>query len=105
MNILEINLKNPINHNVINELKAKLVDSSKFDLLIIDTGKHDFTSIDVIKYFRQQMESLETELLTFKKTALIHPPQYKNKSCNPKKYNYFTSKTNAKKWLFKLEVV
>ena len=101
MSILEINLKNPITDDEINGIKSKLTAAKNFEYLIIDTGKHDFASISVIKFFREQMVSLESYLLKFKKIALIHPAEYKNESSNPQYYDYFISKHEAKKWFVK----
>lgn len=98
MNILEITLVNPIGYNEIERLTSEIQTCEKLDYLIIDTGKHDFVSVGVIKYFREQMQTLKTQLLNFKKIALIHPPDYKNKSSEPEIYNYFTSRDEAKDW-------
>ncbi len=101
MNILEIKLKNPIDYDEIESLKTKLATAKNHDFLIIDTGKHSFVSIIILKYFKEQMLSLEPYLLNFKKIAFIHPPQFRNTSSNQKIYEYFTSKVEAKKWFSK----
>lgn len=98
MEILEITLENPISHTEINRLKADIEAEEICDYLMIDSGNHDFISLSVIKYFKQQMLALETPLSRFKKIALIHPPEYTNESSNPEKYNYFTSGIKAKAW-------
>ena len=96
--ILELKLKNPISFGEIDQFSQKLLQAVPCDFLIIDTGEHDFQSVEAIKYFRQQFEVLESRLSTFKKIALVRPPEYTNKSTNPKVYDYFDSKTEAIDW-------
>ncbi|MCJ8292445.1 MAG: hypothetical protein HRT58_21360 [Crocinitomicaceae bacterium] len=98
MKILEITLENPISHTEIIRLKSEIETGRNYHFLLIDTGKHEFISLGVIKYFREQMQSMETHLLTFEKIALIHPPEYRNESSEPERYNYFTSRVEAKEW-------
>lgn len=98
MDILEISLENPIGYTEIVHLKSELEAVENCRFLIIDSGKHEFVSLNVIKYFREQMKTLETQLLKFKKIALIHPPEFWNESSDPEKYNYFTSRVKAKAW-------
>lgn len=98
MNILEITLENPIGYTEIVRLKSEIKTGKNYIFLIIDTGKHEFISLDVIKYFRKQMQTIETQLFKFEKIALIHPPEYRNESSKPEKYNYFTSRVEAKEW-------
>lgn len=100
-NVLEIIIKNPIGYDEIAYLKSQIMIAKNFSFLIIDTGKHDFVSINIIKHFRAQMQSLEPQLLEFEKIALIHPPEYRNESTNPELYDYFTSIIDAKKWFLK----
>lgn len=75
--------------------------AENYSFLIIDSGKHDFVSINIIKYFRDEMQNLEPQLLKFEKIALIHPPKYSNESSNPDLYDYFSSIVDAKKWFLK----
>ncbi len=97
-NILTIHLRNPIDFDVIDNIRETLNSNQNAQFLVIDTGNHDFVSIAVIKYFREQM-SVFTPLLTrFKKIALIHPAQYTSISDAPEKYDYFTSQEAAFKW-------
>jgi hypothetical protein len=98
MNILEIDLKNPITPEEINSIEEKLKVIKGCDFLIIDTGEHDFESIEVIKYFRTQMDNLGPYLNLFKKIALIRPSQYQNVSTNPEVYYFFDSKEEARAW-------
>ena len=101
MNLLEIKLENPIGHDEVIRLRSELISAKRQDFLIIDTGAHDFLSIKVIKHLRDQLFDLEPCLTKFKKIAFIHPPQYFNESNKPVKFNFFTSKEDAIKWLLK----
>lgn len=96
--VLEISLKNPIGYDEITNLKSQIMIAENYCFLLIDTGRHDFVSISIIKYFREQMQNFEPHLLKFEKIALIHPPEYRNESSNPELYDYFTSIVDAKKW-------
>ena len=98
MNLLEINLENPIGHDEVIRLRSELISAKRHDFLIIDTGAHEFLSIKVIKQLKDQLSDLEPCLTKFKKIALIHLPQYLNECSNPDKYNFFTSKEDATKW-------
>jgi hypothetical protein len=99
MNLLEIKLENPIGHDEVIRLRSELISAKRHDFLIIDTGAHDFLSINVIEHLRDQLSDLEPCLMKFKKIALIHLPQYLKECSNPDKYNFFTSKENATEWL------
>ncbi|MCP4130187.1 MAG: hypothetical protein GY754_04315 [bacterium] len=56
----------------------------------------------MIKYCREQLESIESYLVMYKKIAVIHPPKYSNVSEDPGKLDFFTSETEAKKWFLLL---
>ena len=98
MNILEIKLENPIGLDEVIRLRSVLISSNKQDYLIIDTGVHDFRSIKVMKYLKDQLSDLEPCLTKFKRIAFLHPPKYRNESGNPKHYNYFSSREEAINW-------
>lgn len=98
MNILEIKLENPIGIDEVIRLRSELIISKRHDYLIIDTGAHDFVSIKVMKYLKDQLSDLEPCLTKFKRIALIHPPKYSNESNNPKQYDYFSSRREALNW-------
>lgn len=100
-NILEILISNPIGYNEIEHVKSQILNTENYSFLIIDTGRHDFVSIDIMKYLKDQLQQLESQLKKFKKIALIHPPKYWNESSNPEMYEYFTSIVEAKKWFLK----
>lgn len=98
MDVLEIALVNPIGYEEIDCLISEIQTCETCEYLIIDTGNHEFESVKIIKYFREQMQRIKTELLNYIKIALIHPPEYKNESNEPEMYNYFTSRSDAKDW-------
>ena len=98
MNLLEIKLENPIGRDEVIRLRSELISAKRHDFLIIDTGTHDFMSIQILKELRDQLSDLEPCLTKFKKVALIHLPQYLIDCSNPDKYNFFTSKESATHW-------
>ena len=100
MSILEIKLNNPIGFEAIDHFVLELREMEFFDFLTIDTGAHDFESIEAIKYFRDQFGDLEYGLSSFKKIAMIRPAQFANESTNPKTYDFFDSVEEAKKWFY-----
>ena len=98
MEILEIDLENPINFDEFETIKTQVEQSLHYNFLLIDFGKHEFNSICVMKHFRGKLESLKPSLMQFKKIAFIHPEQFMNQSDNPEIFEYFTSKKSALKW-------
>ncbi len=99
MAVLEIKLNNPITEKEIQKLKTKLITSKGYEFLIIDVGKHQFESTNVIKLMREELEKLEADLLEFKKIAFVVPPQFVNGNNILKTLKYFSSKTDAKRWV------
>jgi len=97
-NTLTIHLSNPIDFHVIDDIEKTLSGNPNAQFLIIDTGNHDFASITVMKYFREQMLAFAPLLKRFKKIAIIHPEQYSNISDSPETYDYFTSQETAFQW-------
>ena len=98
MNILEIKLENPIGLDEVIRLRSELIISKRHDCLIIDTGAHDFASIKVMKYLKDQLSDLEPCLTKFKRIAFLHLPPNRNESENPKHYDYFYSREEAINW-------
>jgi hypothetical protein len=98
MNLLEINLENPIGYDEVIRLRSELISAKRHDFLIIDTGAHDFLSIKVLKQLKHQLSDLEPCLTKFKKIALIHPSEFTSESNYYEKYIFFTSKKNATTW-------
>lgn len=99
MKTLELDVNNPIDLKSIDQLINKIVTSEGYDYLLIDVREHDFKSIEIIKYFRGELEKIRSTLLKFKKIAFVHPPEFQNKSDNPKIFDYFNSNSDAKLWL------
>ena len=90
MEILEIQIENPIDFEGFQTLKSKVENSIHHNFLLIDFGNHDFKSIAVIKHFKEGLKSIESSLLKYKRIAFIHPPQFRNESTIPNIFNYFT---------------
>ena len=101
MEILEIHLENPIDFDGFEIIKTQVEHSTHYNYLLIDFGKHEFNSISVMKYFRENLKSIKPSLMQFKKIAFIHPPQFLNQSDNPESFEYFTSITAAISWFSK----
>lgn len=96
--IFKITLKNPITHEVVNMLITQILNNKKHEYLLINFGDHNFESITVIKYCREQLKAIETDLLAFDRIAMVHPPEYENESENKLKLRYFTSEQDAENW-------
>ena len=67
MNILEVTFNNPIGYAELEGLKVEIEITQNYDFLIVDPGNHDFVSLDVIKFFRGQFQSVKGQLLKLKK--------------------------------------
>jgi hypothetical protein len=102
MNILKIELKNPIASKEVDKLIEKLLKVNNFEYLLIDYGKHEFESIEVIKYCREQLKKIESRLLKYKKISMVSVPPYTNKSENPNKMRFFHSLRDAEQWFKQL---
>ena len=101
MNYSEVHLKNPINSKSIAELFGDIKDCNSTHL-IINIGAHNFESIEVIKELKNRLIQAELTLKRFKKIAIIHPHDFRNKSEDEERYNYFSNNKEAVNWLEKL---
>ncbi|MBT8386197.1 MAG: hypothetical protein KJO12_02195 [Ignavibacteria bacterium] len=101
MNYSEVHLKNPINSKSITELFGDIKDCNSTHL-IINIGAHNFESIEVIKELKNKLIQAELTMKRFKKIAIIHPPEFRNKSEDEERYNYFSNNNEAVNWLEKL---
>lgn len=99
MNTLFLELENPIDLESVDRLMTQIKSASGYEYIVIDVLDHHFDSIQVIKYFREELEKVQSLLMTFNKVAFVSPPDFQNVSENPKKFNYFKSKTEALMWL------
>ncbi|MTI31111.1 hypothetical protein [Xanthovirga aplysinae] len=95
----KILIKNPIRQIEIDELINNILNNKNPAFLLIDYGDHDFESIKVIKYCREQLLKIESKLMEFQKIAIVAPQPYTHESINPEKIGYFHSKKNAINWL------
>lgn len=98
MNYTEVHLKNPINFKSIDQLMDE-IKSCNSSLLIINIGEHNFESIQVIKELKNRLTQAKLTLNRFIKIAILHPPNFKNKSNDEERYNYFSDKKEAIDWL------
>lgn len=97
--MLIIDLINPITHKEVNEMIQKILKTSNPNLLLIDFGNHDFESLEVLKFCKEELKNIESVLLNFKKIAMLTIPPYKSESQDSEKLKYFHSDIKAKKWL------
>lgn len=97
--MLIIELINPITHKEVNDMIQKILKTSCQNLLLIDFGNHDFESLEVLKFCKEELKNIESVLLSFNKIAMLTIPPYKNESQYSEKLNYFHSDIKAKKWL------
>ena len=98
MNYTEIIIINPITLYSIDKLFDDLLNCDTLNTLI-NTGEHNFESIEVIKEMKRRFTK-ENELLDkFRKIAFLHPPEFVNESYDTQRYNYFTCREDAVKWL------
>ncbi|OJJ19884.1 hypothetical protein BKI52_15500 [marine bacterium AO1-C] len=100
MNTLHLHLSNPITLEAVKQLETDILNASAatYDFLIIDTGAHDFETIQVLKALRQTLETLEDSLLQYQKIALIYPAKYDQMSEFPDKLQYFHTQQEAEAW-------
>ena len=97
--IFKITLKNPITRQEVKMLITQILNNKNHKYLLINFGDHDFESIEVIKYCREQLEAIKQVLLEFEGIAMVHPPEYKNESEDKLKLRFFTSERDAVNWL------
>ena len=98
MNYMEIHLENPINSKSIDNLFTD-IESCISPNLLINIGVHNFESIQVIKELKNRFTQAELTLNRFIKIAILHPPNFRNKSNDEKRYNFFSNKNEAVNWL------
>ena len=98
MNVSEVYITNPISHKSIEKLFND-IELCEASLLIVNTGDHDFESIDVLRELKLRFIKEEAKLNRFRRIAFIHPPEVSNKSENEERYNYFCSREEAIVWL------
>ena len=98
MNYTELHINNPINFKSIDELFEDIKSCNSLHL-IINIGEHNFESIEVIKELRNRLNLEKNTLNRFRKIAFLNPPGFENKSDDEDRYNFFSDKNKAVKWL------
>lgn len=96
---MKIQLGNPITHDVVKKMIHEILDISCPDLLLIDFGNHDFESLAVLKFCKEELKKIEPTLLQFNKIAMLTVPPYQGESPDPEKLRYFYSEMGAIEWL------
>ena len=94
----EILINNPIAIRSIEQL-FKEITSCQSSSLLINIGAHNFESIEMLKKLKDTFDLEINQLDHFKKIAFLHPPDFKNKSENEERYNFFSNREEAEKWL------
>lgn len=97
--MIKIDLENPINREEVDNMILQILEISQPDLLLIDFGNHHFESVEVLKYCKVQLSTIEFVLLKFNKIAFLTIPPYKSESKDPEKLKYFHSEKRAKEWI------
>ena len=97
MEIVKIELENPITDNEVKKMISKIKEITSPKLLLIDFGNHDFESLNALKYCKTELHTVETHLLGFKKIAFVTAPPYTN--VDSKNLRFFNSLLDAKEWL------
>ena len=97
--MVRINLKNPIDHNAVNGMIQQILEIPQPGLLLIDFGNHNFESIEVLKYCKVQLNSIQSPLLKFRRIAFLTIPPYANDSPDSKQLKYFHSEEDAEEWM------
>jgi hypothetical protein len=98
MKYSEVDLKNPITSKSIAELFDDINDCTATHL-IINIGAHNFESIGLIKELKDRLIQAELTLKRFNKIAILHSPDFRNKSNDEDRYNFFNDRNEAVKWL------
>ncbi len=97
--LLKIDLTNPITHEEVKRMIQKILDVSNPGLLLIDFGNHDFESLEVLKFCKEEFNRIQSVLLMFSKIAIVTIPPFKSESGDFEKLQYFYSAIDAKEWL------
>ena len=98
MDYEEILINNPITIRSIEQLFKEL-KSCQSSSLLINIGAHNFESIEILKKLKDTFYLERNKLGHLKKIAFLHPPDFNNKSENEERYNFFSNREEAVKWL------
>lgn len=97
MEISKLYLKNPITHEVVDELILGILEVEKPALLLLNFGDHNFESLEVLKYCKEKMLQNEATFKRFEKIAMVSVPPYRNPDKD--QMRYFHSEQEAEEWL------
>ena len=80
---------------------SKLADSSEKTRysLLIDTGKHEFESIDCLRFIREHLSGKPEFKTRFKKGAIVAPKKYGTPHVESNREAYFNDYHEAYEWL------
>lgn len=68
-------------------------------VLLIDFGAHDFTSLAVLRFCKEELQKIEPCLLRFRKIAMLSVPPYQGERLATDQLKYFHSEIEANSWL------
>ncbi len=96
---MKIQLDNPITHEVVKKMIHEILAISCPDLLLLDFGNHDFESLAVLKFCKEELKNIEPTLRQFNKIAMLSVPPYQGERLATDKLKYFHSEIEANHWL------
>jgi len=94
---LDLSLKNPITHLEIDHMINKIITAENPVNLLINFGKHEFTSLAVLRYCKEELNQIADKLALFEKIAFVVPAAYHG--VDQESLRYFQQETIAMKWL------
>jgi len=97
--MLKIRLKNPITEEEISTMIRRIVGDLKPNVLLIDFGAHDFESLAVLRFCKDELKKIEPNLLQFRKIAMLSVPPYQGEPLLTDRLKYFHSEKKAMNWL------
>ncbi|MBX2871581.1 MAG: hypothetical protein KTR30_05760 [Saprospiraceae bacterium] len=93
---LRISLQNPITHKEINKLTQRISAATGQSRLLIDFGEHEFASIAVLRYCKNELHRMADKLEQFDKISFIVPKPFQG--VNQEQLRYFQEEVEAQKW-------
>lgn len=66
-----LSLENPITQQVVDNMIQQVQNITRPYGLLIDYGKHEFESLDVLKYCKSELVKIETWLRTFRTITIF----------------------------------
>ena len=93
---LHLSLKNPITHSEVDRLIQSIIQTQDQSYLLIDFGQHEFTSIAVLRYCKEEFSRISHKLESFDKIAFVSAPPYRG--IDQDQLRYFHKKRRAVEW-------